>query len=378
MRRLRVTPRQGWQEIVESQGLVFHTLDGVPYWDESVCYAFEAAEIDLIEKAAADLQALCLEAAQHVISKKLYDRFHIPAFAIPLIEEAWEAEPPAIYGRFDLAYDGENPPKLLEYNADTPTSLLEASAVQWFWLGDVFPKADQFNSIHEKLVGKWRELREYLRSDLVHTTSVDVPEDVATAFYMRDTAAEAGLKTKYLTIDAIGWDDSAQCFVDEQNEPIQTLFKLYPWEWMVHEDFAKNIPHALKNMDVLEPVWKMLLSNKAILPILWELFPNHPNLLPAYADGPRDLVDYVSKPILGREGANVTIFQAGKAVAGAPGPYGEEGYIHQALAPIPDFDGAKPVIGAWMIDQDPAGMGIRETQSRVTDNFSRFVPHYFT
>lgn len=75
---------------------------------------------------------------------------------------SWNEEPPAIYGRFDLAYDGIHPPKLLEYNADTPTALLEASVVQWYWLQDVFPKDDQFNSIHEHLVAKWKELKDYV------------------------------------------------------------------------------------------------------------------------------------------------------------------------------------------------------------------------
>jgi glutathionylspermidine synthase len=36
-----------------------------------------------------------------------------------------------LYGRFDLAYRGDGPPKLLEYNADTPTALFEAAVVQW-------------------------------------------------------------------------------------------------------------------------------------------------------------------------------------------------------------------------------------------------------
>ena len=49
-------------------------------------------------------------------------------------------------------YDGKAPPRLLEYNADTPTALLEASVAQWFWLQDCFPTADQFNSIHERLI----------------------------------------------------------------------------------------------------------------------------------------------------------------------------------------------------------------------------------
>jgi glutathionylspermidine synthase len=71
---------------------------------------------------------------------------------VPLIREAWAAQPPSLYGRFDLAWSGTGPPKLLEYNADTPTSLVEAAVAQWYWLEQVHPGGDQFNSLHERLV----------------------------------------------------------------------------------------------------------------------------------------------------------------------------------------------------------------------------------
>ncbi len=167
MRRSVLTPRTDWQQIVEGQGLTFHTPASLPpgsrpYWDESACYQFSAAEIDQFEAAGNELQTMCLAAAQHVIDGKRYAELEIPAEAVPLIEWAWEAEPPALYGRFDVLYDGDQPPKLLEYNADTPTSLLEAAVIQWHWLKDVFPEADQFNSLHEKLIAKWKDVDAYL------------------------------------------------------------------------------------------------------------------------------------------------------------------------------------------------------------------------
>jgi glutathionylspermidine synthase len=57
------------------------------------------------------------------------------------------------------------------------------------------------------------------------------------------------------------------------------------------------------------------------------------------------------------------------------GQYGKEGYIFQELFELPNFNGNYPVIGSWAIGQEPAGMGIREAQSLITDNLSRFVPH---
>jgi glutathionylspermidine synthase-like protein len=218
----------------------------------------------------------------------------------------WEQEPPAIYGRFDLAYDGKNPPKLLEYNADTSTSLLEAAVVQWYWLQDVFPKADQFNSIHERLVAKWKELKDYLKMPL-YLTNMDTTEDTITVAYMRDTAEQAGLTCKSILVEEIGWDQDQNYFVDLDLKPIRSLFKLYPWEWLLADEFGEHTLMTYGETQWVEPIWKMVLSNKGILAILWEMHPNHPNLLETYFDSPRWMSTYAKKPLLAREGANITL-----------------------------------------------------------------------
>src|SRR5450755_4878594 len=161
MRRIAAAPRVDWQKKVEEAGLIWHSGEE-PYWDESAFYEFTAKEVDILEAATNELEKMTLAAAQFAIDHALYSKMGIPDAAIPLIESSWEAEPPSLYGRFDLSYDGVNPPKLLEYNADTPTALLEAAVVQWYWLQDLFPQADQWNSIHEKLIAKWKDLKDYV------------------------------------------------------------------------------------------------------------------------------------------------------------------------------------------------------------------------
>jgi glutathionylspermidine synthase len=320
---------------------------------------------------------MCLEAVQHVIDHRLYDRLAIPPAAVPLIERAWEQEPPSIYGRFDFSYGGEGPPRLLEYNADTPTSLLEVAVAQWFWLQDVAPDADQFNSIHERLVAGWTMLKPYLASPVLHFSSLDEPEDGMTVTYLQDTAQQAGIQTAYLGVRDIGWDSRDGRFVDLETRPLGSVFKLYPWEWMIHEEFGRHLAGA--GTQWIEPAWKMVLSNKGILAVLWELFPDCEYLLPAYFDESRLAGRAcVRKPLLSREGANVTVRSAGGSVLhDSGGEYGEEGYVYQEYAPLPDFDGRRPVIGSWVIAQASAGIGIRESSGPVTDNFSRFVPHLF-
>jgi len=374
--RIGIHPRQGWQETVSGQGLTYHSPGGRPYWDESAFYRFRSSQIDELERATNELHEMCLKAAQYVIDRKQFADFGIPEAAVPAILEAWEAEPPAIYGRFDFSYDGRTPAKLLEYNADTPTALLEASVIQWYWLQDMAPREDQFNSIHERLVAKWKELLDYVPARPLYFVHADDEEDLMTATYMRDTAQQAGFETAGLLMKDIGWDPAQKRFVDLDDRPMAAIFKLYPWEWMLHEPFG---PHALElsgKVQWIEPIWKMLLSNKAILAILWEMFPGHANLLETYIDSPRNLREYVKKPKMSREGANIRLVSEREAAQTA-GDYGDEGYVYQAAAPLPDFTGNRPVVGSWVIDGAAAGMGIRESSGPVTDNLSRFVPHLF-
>ena len=344
---------------------------GGTYWDESACYALNAEQVDRLEAASAELHRLCLAAVDHVVRSGGFGAFAIPEQFHQLIAESWRLREPSLYGRFDLSWDGEGEPKLLEYNADTPTALLEASVVQWHWLEDVKPHADQFNSLHEKLIERWKLFEQTAR---LHLACVkDSPEDLGNVEYLRDCALQAGWNARQLYIEDLGWD--GERFVDLNDQQVETLFKLYPWEWMVREQFG---PHLLaRRPRLIEPAWKMLLSNKALLVVLWELNYAHPNLLPAYFDERPFAGEYVKKPLLAREGANVTLKRRAFTVE-QPGEYGEEGFVYQGLAPLPQFDGRHAVIGSWIIGDQPAGIGIREDDSPITRNSSRFIPHYFT
>jgi glutathionylspermidine synthase len=377
MHRIASPPRADWQRKVEAAGLTWHTAEHLPYWNESAFYEFTANEVDLLASATNQLEEMTRQAAQHIIDNRLYSHLAIPDLAIPLIESSWEAEPPSLYGRFDLMYDGCHPPKLLEYNADTPTSLLEAAVVQWYWLEETHPDSDQFNSIHERLIALWKELTPHMpnrRIDFCAMDDADAPhEDWTTAMYLEDTAQQAGLASSLFLVEDIGWDGVR--FVGPDDKPLTAVFKLYPWEWMVQEEFGKYL--AAADTTWLEPPWKMLLSNKGILPILWELYPDHPNLLASRFDAPSG-GDWVRKPLLGREGGNVTLHQADREIE-TGGAYGKEGFVYQNVAPLKSFNGMYPVIGSWVIGHhegdSAAGIGIRESDTPITTNLSRFVPH---
>ncbi|MFF8374919.1 glutathionylspermidine synthase family protein [Streptomyces sp. NPDC015661] len=391
MERHTIEPRPGWQETVEEQGLVYPLTrhpDGSlrPYWDESAYYSFSLPEVEALEEVVEELHALCLAAAAHIVEENRFAELGItdPKLA-GLVAESWRrrAELPSLYGRFDLRYDGTGPAKMLEYNADTPTSLVEAASPQWFWMEERFPGADQWNSLHERLVDAWRRQAHLLPPGPLHFAHSDgdeLGEDLMTVAYLRETAQQAGLDTEALSVERIGWDRLSRRFVDDRLRFIRSCFKLYPWEWLTTDRFGRHVLDTLDNGGGtgttcwIEPAWKMLLSNKALLAILWELNPGHPHLLPAYLDGPRELAattGWVAKPLLGREGAGVTLHEAGTEPFVRDG----EACCYQELAPLPDFDGNRVVLGAWVVEDEAAGLGIRESAGLVTDEYARFLPH---
>ncbi|WP_372618122.1 glutathionylspermidine synthase family protein [Falsiroseomonas sp.] len=370
MRRLALAPRPDMRAHAERLGFAFAEIAGEPYWDETACYAFTAAEVDTLEAATAELDLRCMEAVAHAVAQDLNGPLGIPDGAWPIVKRSWERGEPTLYGRMDLRWDGSGQPKLLEYNADTPTALFEAAVVQWEWLqcrteaGE--READQFNSIHEALIAAWPTLR---LPPVVHFCCArDSAEDCGTVDYLRDTAIQAGIEAPFLHMDEIGWNGSS--FRDLDEREIRAIFKLYPWDWLLQESFGAHIAAAPTRW--IEPAWRLIPSSKAFLSLLWHLFPDHPNLLPAFLEPGRTGGPEISKPVFGREGANV--IAPGIAT---DGPYDDQPRVWQAYAELPRFDGRYPVLGSWVIAGQPCGLGIREDSTPVTRDTSRFVPHFF-
>jgi len=372
MHRITVDPRPNWQRRVEEHGLHYHTLNGEKYWDESAAYQLSSYEVDTLESATEALHQMCLDLVQEVINQRMFGLFLIPREFEELVIRSWEEQEPSIYGRFDLAYDGVNAPKLLEYNADTPTGLLEAAVIQWQWLKDVDERGDQFNSIHERLLEAWQALKERSNAPLHLCALESTVEDYITVEYLRDTAIQAGLDARYLDVQQIGYDHPRKKFIDMAGLPIERCFKLYPWEWLVREDFGKHIPASSTHW--MEPAWKMILSCKAILPLLYERHPDCQFLLPA-SFTPLETGSYVRKPIHAREGANITLVVNGREQQTTDGPYTDCPVVYQQLAPIKPHDGRFPVFGSWVVNGVSCGVGIREDDTIITRNTSRFVPH---
>ena len=381
MKRVAHSPRKTLSEIAERYGFGFTVIDGKTYWDESAFYEFTLEQIERdIEDPTNEIHGMLIAAAEKVInSDELLRKFAIPEGSWKTIRESWENDEPSIYGRLDLCYNGTGPAKLYEANYDTPTSLFEAAVFQWDWLESQFPELDQYNSIHEHLIGQWNLIRNHYGHKTAHFAAIlDSVEDTFTVEYLMDTAVQAGYEVKLMDVRDIGIGkvktglfQNEVVFTDLDDNPIETLFKLYPYEHLLREEFSKHIKEA--STQFVEPAWKSVISNKAVMALLWEMYPNHENLIEAYfLDDPKNVREgFVVKPFFSREGAGVII--PGVEQTAEEEEHG--GYIMQRYTPLTKFEGGYPVIGSWVVGGEACGMGIREDDSLITKNTSRFVPH---
>ena len=387
MQRIRAAKRKNLSDRATEAGFALLEIDGEPYWDETAYYGFTLQQIERdLEDPTTELAALCRELVSRAVGdERILKRLQIPEIGWPIIADSWKRGDASLYGRFDLAYDGEGPAKLLEYNADTPTALFEASVFQWLWLEDLkaagtLPEAaDQFNSIHETLIARLKEFRRAKGASKMLHLSCDPAsaEDAGLIDYLADCAVQAGFETYELGLADIG-NNNKGAFVDLHDNPIKLLFKLYPWEWIFTDPFCKS--PSMRETRFIEPAWKAILSNKGLLPLLWEMAPGHPNLLPAcFEDDAAACASlgnsYARKPIHSREGQNISLIRDGAVIDSETGSYGNAGYVRQGLGAIPCFDGNYPVIGSWVVGDKACGIGIREDRSPITKNTSRFVPH---
>ena len=365
----------------EALGFTFHSPDEREYWTRDACYALTPEAIGALEAAARELRPMIDAAVARVVARGDYAAFGFTDRLAALVEASHRAGEPSLYGRFDFRLAPDGGIKMFEFNAETPAALLEAAVVQLAWFEETppgprtRPGTDQGNRIDDALVARWPALR---LPHLVHFAAEHEREDeVAQVAYLMATARAAGHDAAFRPVEDISWQ-AEDGFVTPDGAPLSACFKLYPWDWLDAEEGGRLLP--LGRTRWIEPARRMLAANKAILVTLWEMFPRHPLLLPASLD--RAAIDgpAIGKPALGLEGHGMRVegVEADVSTDIAEGLPASPS-IWQAWAPLPGHatphGDAFPVMGVWMVGDEPSGLGIREGDELVTTLEDRFVPH---
>lgn len=377
--------RENVNKKLEDLGFPYHTIDGESYWDESGYWEFDSEEIEILEEAGTEVHKVLCETLSEVFEDD-QNTLGYPREFFELAKRSWKAQGRhlGVYGRIDFALKNCHTfePIAMEYNAETPTSLVESSIVQWQWHKELFPGMDQFNLIHESLENMWHQVYSIFSPKVIHFAFAASIEDEFNVKYLANTVHK--VPTKIIPLEQIGLLDGE--LVDFENEKIEMLFKLYPWDWMIKEDFYQTVKENLtfegqESLVILEAPYKALLSSKALF---HEASMRHPECkyLPRTYLSPEGLGDaYVKKPVLGREGTGVSIHQKEKILEShcmdleTP----QSGFVYQEKLYLPqnERDGKNAVLGVWIIQEVAVGLGIREDKSLITGNDACFVPHYF-
>ncbi|MGM9996919.1 glutathionylspermidine synthase family protein [Campylobacter lanienae] len=375
---------------LESIGFGWHTdLDGSRYIaDELVSITDDEAE--KFYEAANELYDMYVAAAEYVIDNDLFHELGIPFNLVDIIKASWENDVHwHIYGRFDLAggIDGK-PIKLIEFNADTPTSLFETAIIQWAMLKfNNINEAKQFNNLYEALVENFKRLitleedtskfDEYYEGwKILFSSIAGNNEDENTTRLLEAAARDAGFECGFAFVDEVGFDDDEGIFWNEKNW--EYWFKLIPWEMIAidESDLALIIKNIINNQKaiILNPAYTLLFQSKGIMKILWDLYPNHPLLLQSSFE-PLDGKKQVKKPFLAREGANVSIINSdGNIEAQNGGEYDNGKFLYQEFAEFAkDSNGDSYQAGVFFAFEGCA-LGFRKGKD-IIDNYSKFVGH---
>lgn len=373
----------GWGYFLSPEGNAYLT-------DEIV--EVNAAERDAFYAAGNQLYERFVEAAEYVLDHDLLHTLGIPPNLYELIEYTWDDDRHLhLYGRFDLAGGTDGLPlKVLEFNADTPTSVPETAIIQWAQLrANGIAEDRQFNFLYEALVDNFKRLKQLnpgREPAILFSTLEGAAEDDHNVELLQTAAREAGFETAFRYVDQVIFSEINGIFIaDEEGNTTQYpfWFKLIPWEYIALDEpemlriLTKIVTRGLAV--VLNPAYTMLFQSKAIMAHLWDLFPQDPLLLETSLKEPigRHNYPFVEKVVLGREGANVAIFdKEGLPETARKGDYEDQIKVYQALAQLPRDDKGNYYQAGVFFAYETCGLGFRRSGHRIIDNAAQFVGHW--
>ncbi|MBO0938123.1 glutathionylspermidine synthase family protein [Fibrella sp. HMF5335] len=359
--------------------------DTLPYLTNEVVVV-TPTEADAYAEAANTLFEMLVEAGQHVIDNNRFAELGIPENLIDLVRHSWDDDRNILlYGRFDLAGGVDNQAiRLIEFNADTATCLPETAVVQYAHLkANGLNDSQQFNALFETLVSQFAEIKRQnddLTPAILFSAMRDTPEDDTNVALLGEAAREAGFEVAFAYVDEVEFsaEEGIYCFADGEFTRYDFWFKLIPWEYIAHDEpeLATILTSLVKQRKtvVLNPAYALLFQSKAILHILWELYPHHPLLLRTETKSILGEPS-VEKVLFGREGANIRLLDAaGQPTKTVDGDYGNYPKIYQQYVDFPqDAAGNRYQAGVFFAGEACA-LGFRRG-GVVLDNTAQFVGH---
>ncbi|WP_198304542.1 glutathionylspermidine synthase family protein [Arcobacter vandammei] len=378
-------------EYLESIGFVWHTDSDDSSYIADELVVISEAEAEAFYEATNELYDMFAQAGQYVIDNELFHDLNIPFNLVEVIKESWENDVHwHLYSRFDLAggIDGK-PIKLIEFNADTPTSLFETAIIQWAMLKkNGLDEESQFNNLYEALkdnfkriitldsdLEKFEEYYSKLGWKILFSSISSSSEDINTTKLLQHIASEAGFNTDFEFIENVQFSDDG---IFKDDELFEFWFKLIPWEDIAIEEgeLALLLSEIIKEKKaiIFNPAYTLIFQSKAFMKILWDLYPNHPLLLETSFE-PLKGKKYVEKRAFGREGANTKIVNAdGSIDTETSGDYEGHKAIYQEFVEFPQDEKGNYYQAGVFYAYEACALGFRRG-GKILNNMSKFVGH---
>lgn len=375
---------------LEELGFTWHTdSDGSKYVSDQLVKITQS-EAEAYYTAGNEIYDMYVEAAEYVIENDLFFELGIPFNLTQTIKKSWESDVHwHIYGRFDLAggVDGK-PIKLIEFNADTPTSLFESALLQWALLKhNNMNEEKQFNTIYESISNNFKRLitlfddttafnERYDGWKILFSSISENDEEEATTRLLQQIATDAGFNTGFEYLENTHFDEDG--IYDSDGNNYEYWFKLYPWEDIAVDEpeLATTLANIMQNQKaiILNPAYTLLFQSKGMMKILCDLFPDSPYLLKTSFE-PLKNSKQVEKTVFGREGANTKIIEVnGNISTQTEGPYDNYKKVYQEFVEFPkDSNGSKYQAGVFF-SYESCGLSFRKGGD-ILDNMSKFVGH---
>ena len=357
----------------------------------------ESAKYELI-RATNELHLMYLHATDYVLKNDdLLQYFNIPKLLWPRLRLSWQnRRHQTITGRLDFCMD-ERGLKVYEYNADSASCHAETGAIlgRWASVGGLTEGEDPGLGLRNALTDCWKH-REH--APLVHILQDHDSEEDYHSMFMQSALENAGIRTKIIHgTQGLHWDKRGRLIDDDENQ-VLSVWKTWAWETMLEqlrEDATGNevappirtgypgdkvrLIDVLLRPEVLvyEPLWTAIPSNKAILPVLWQLFPHHRYLLEAHFSLTPSLIEkgYAKKPIGGRRGDNVTLIGEGtNKLEKTQGQFGTQEQVYQQLWCLPKVEDQYVQICTFTVGGHYGGSCLRSDPSRIIIGSSDMQP----
>ncbi|MBC6698370.1 glutathionylspermidine synthase family protein [Hymenobacter puniceus] len=345
-------------------------------------------QADALLQAADTLYELLVQSVPDPIPDTLLQMLAIPELLWPAVRHSWNDDRHwHLYGRFDLAQTPDGP-KLLEFNADTATGLPETAVVQWASLVAAGQAQEdrQANGLFEGLetqLAEWLERNPDLAPTLLLVHLPGSAEDAANCAVVAEAATAVGFESVHIcSVDAMQVAVAGEergVWVETKPSQWQQfgfLFKLVPWEILAAEEpeLTGDLVQLMQSRDLIiaNPAYTMMFQSKAILAWLWQCFPYHPLLLEASLT---ELPGHcVRKPLLGREGQNVTEVQEGRVGKAIAGDFASQPQLYQRFVQLPQDPQQRLYQAGVFWAGTGSAIGFRRDPGFIT-NLSEFVPH---